>query len=106
MDAITFIVAMVMGWAFAVATLLSCRADLADQRAAHVAELERRDAREQQLLDQVQLNTQNMPYYPTIGPLDNPPAEPERRTYDDGMGYLEVSEDDLVAALDEIDRLA
>jgi hypothetical protein len=48
---------------------------------AYAAELDAaRDAKIGQLLDQVQLNSQHMPYYPQVGPF---PADttPEQKRY-------------------------
>ncbi len=79
------------------------RQDEAAVRAAHVAELARRDLKIEQLLDQIQLNTQHLPYYPTVGPVE--PFNPPELVAEDPFGYMAVTEDELTAAFAEIDRL-
>lgn len=70
---------------FAAFLLITESRDKALDRQAHAAELAARDEKIGQLIDQVQLNSQSMPYYPTLGPA---PAEgPEPRLLTDQWGY-------------------
>lgn len=98
------LVTALSGWAFAVFLTISNRTDERIARDASERVLALRDEKINQLLDQVQLNAQNMPYYPTVGPF---PADttPEKDYYGSPDGLLVLSEEELTDAFGEIDRL-
>lgn len=92
---------LIVAVAFVAVTWIQ-RLTLRDLRETHAAELARRDMHVQQLTDQIQLNTQHLPYYPQIGPFT--PEPEDTRTYygDETGGFISVPEDELSAALGEI----
>ncbi len=104
MDAVLMFATALAGWAFAVFATVNSRLDEREIRAAHAHELALRDEKIGQLIDQAQLNSQNMPYYPQIGPF---PADttPEKSYYGSPDGLLVLSEDELTEAFAEVDRL-
>lgn len=105
MDAILMLGTALAGWGFAVFLTINSRTNEREIRIAHERELALRDDKIGQLLDQVQLNSQNMPYYPQIGPF---PADtsPDKTYYGSPDGLLVLSEDELTDAFGELDRLA
>lgn len=96
------------GWIFAGYALWSGRQDAAAYRAdarltntEHQATLADYRLREQQLLDQVQLNAQHLPYYPTMGPAE---PVPDRRyvASEDGLIVFEDFDAEIDAAMREV----
>jgi hypothetical protein len=104
MDAILMLGTALAGWGFAVFLTIQNRLDERQAQATHANELERKDELIKQLVDQVQLTSQNMPYYPTIGPFPTT-AEPEQTYYGSPDGLLVLAENELTEALGELDRL-
>lgn len=89
----------VVAWLVAAFTVMEHRKEVAAQRSWFQEQLEDGRHREQQLLDQIQLNAQHLPYYPQVGPF--PPVE--EKTYlhsEDGL----ISFEDIDAALAEVER--
>jgi hypothetical protein len=97
MDAITILIAMLVGYVLAIVTLVMTRREIADQREAHARELEIRDIRIEQLIDQVQLNAQHMPYYPQLGPAPEPEPDARYLSSDDGLIVFEDFVDQAMA---------
>lgn len=93
------ILALVM-MAFTVFTVITNRQDEQAMRDAHAQELERRDIKIEQLIDQMQLNAQHMPYYPQVGPFE--PAPEPQPMLADIYGYLsspDLEDEDLDAVV-------
>lgn len=91
------LICAIVGWAFAVFVKIEGRKEVADQRIWFQDELSAARDREQQLLDQCQLNSQHLPYYPQVGPFE----APEEKTYlhsDDGLISFEDIDIDAVVA--------
>jgi len=98
MDAAVVLIAMFLGYIVAGVTLAVSRKDLADMRSSHSEEIRVRDQRIEILIDQMQANAQNLPYYPTIGPSE---PVPEQRYLADEWG-LNVFEDLENADIDAV----
>jgi hypothetical protein len=103
---VALIVASLAAWLFAGFALWQGRQDRADHRqdmvlvrAEHQAQIMEFRSREQQLLDQIQYNSQHLPYYPTMGPAE-PMPERKYLASDDGLIVFEDLEID--AALREV----
>lgn len=84
-----------VGWLFAVFLVVANGKDKQLDRQSHAAELTLRDEKIKQLIDQLQLNAQSLPYYPTLGPAPAPEAEP--RYLEDAWGFIAEAEIDAVA---------
>lgn len=103
MEAVLTLATALAGWGFAVFLTVNQRADERLIREQHASELAIRDAKLTELLDQVQLNSQNLPYYPTLGPFPAPTG-PEPRWLSDEFGLYAATEDELTEAYGELDR--
>jgi uncharacterized protein YpmB len=70
--------------------------------AQHAAQLAEKDHVILGLITQVQANSQNQPYYPTLGPA--PAAEPEIKYLSSPDGLIVFPDYDVDSALDEVAR--
>lgn len=104
MDAVLMLLTAVAGWVFAVFVTVNARSEERERNAAHAAELERRDEKIGQLIDQVQLNSQHMPFYPQVGPFPEAPAPEKYLASPDGLIVFPDYDDEVDAAFREVER--